>query len=42
MIDAVIEVINGHFLRGITRTVIRYVANARANKATQRELDQTR
>lgn len=42
MIDAVIEVINGHFLRGITRTVIRYIANARANKATQRELDQTR
>ena len=42
MIDAVVEVINGHFLRGVTRTVIRYVANARANKATQRELDQAR
>ena len=40
MIDAVVEVINGHFLRGVTRTVIRYIANARANKATQRELDQ--
>ena len=42
MIDAVGEVINGHFWRGITRLVIRYCANARANKATQRELDQTR
>ena len=42
MIDAAVEVINGHFLRGVTRTVIRYVANARANKATQRELDQAR
>ena len=42
MIDAVVEVINGHFLRGVTRTVIRYIANARANKATQRELDQAR
>ena len=40
MIDAAVEVINGHFLRGVTRTVIRYIANARANKATQRELDQ--
>ena len=42
MIDAVVEVVNGHFLRGVTRTVIRYIANARANKATQRELDQAR
>ena len=42
MIDAAVEVINGHFLRGVTRTVIRYIANARANKATQRELDQAR
>ena len=42
MIDAVGEVINGHFWRGITRLAIRYCANARANKATQRELDQTR
>ena len=42
MIGAVVEVINGHFLRGVTRTVIRYIANARANKATQRELDQAR
>ncbi|WP_315309115.1 glycoside hydrolase family 3 C-terminal domain-containing protein [uncultured Actinomyces sp.] len=42
MIDAAVEVINGHFWRGITRLVIRYCANARANKATQRELDQTR
>jgi hypothetical protein len=42
MIDAVGEVINGHFWRGITRLVIRYCANARANKAAQRELDQTR
>lgn len=42
MIDAVVEVINGHFWRGITRLAIRYCANARANKATQRELDQTR
>mgnify|MGYP000845950553 FL=1 len=42
MIDAVVEVINGHFWRGVTRLAIRYCANARANKATQRELDQTR
>ena len=42
MIDAAVEVINGHFWRGITRLAIRYCANARANKATQRELDQTR
>lgn len=42
MIDAAVEVINGHLWRGITRLAIRYCANARANKATQRELDQTR
>ena len=42
MVDAILLVVNGHPLRGLTRAALGYFSNARANKATQRELDQTR
>ena len=42
MVDAILLAVNGHPLRGLTRAALGFLANARANKATQRELDQTR
>ena len=42
MVDAILDAVNGHPLRGLTRAALGYISNARANKATQRELDQTR
>ena len=42
MVDAILLAINGHPLRGLTRAALGFISNARANKATQRELDQTR
>ena len=42
MVDAILLAVNGHPLRGLTRAALGFIANARANKATQRELDQTR
>lgn len=42
MVDAILLAVNGHPLRGLTRAAIGFISNARANKATQRELDQTR
>ena len=42
MVDAILLAVNGHPLRGLTRAALGYFSNARANKATQRELDQTR
>ena len=42
MVDALLLAVNGHPLRGLTRAALGFISNARANKATQRELDQTR
>ena len=42
MVDAILDAVNGHPLRGLTRAALGYISNARANKATQRDLDQTR
>jgi len=42
MADALLLAVNGHPLRGLTRAALGFLSNARANKATQRELDQTR
>ena len=42
MVDAILLAVNGHPLRGLTRAAAGFMNNARANKATQRELDQTR
>ena len=42
MVDAILLAVNGHPLRGVTRAALGFISNARANKATQRELDQTR
>ena len=42
MVDAILDAVNGHPLRGLTRAALGFISNARANKATQRELDQTR
>ena len=42
MVDAILLAVNGHPLRGLTRAALGFISNARANKATQRELDQTR
>ena len=42
MVDALLLAVNGHPLRGLTRAALGFLSNARANKATQRELDQTR
>ena len=42
MVDAILDAVNGHPLRGLTRAALGFFSNARANKATQRELDQTR
>ena len=42
MVDAILLAVNGRPLRGLTRAALGYLSNARANKATQRELDQTR
>ena len=42
MVDAILLAVNGHPLRGIARAALGFISNARANKATQRELDQTR
>ena len=42
MVDAILNAVNGHPLRGLTRAALGFISNARANKATQRELDQTR
>ena len=42
MVDAILLAVNGRPLRGLTRADLGYLSNARANKATQRELDQTR
>ena len=42
MVDAILQAVNGHPLRGLTRAALGFISNARANKATQRELDQTR
>ena len=42
MVDAILLAVNGHPLRGLTRAALGFLSNARANKATQRELDQTR
>ena len=41
MVDAILDAVNGHPLRGLTRAALGFLSNARANKATQRELDQT-
>ena len=42
MVDAILLAVNGRPLRGLTRAALGFMSNARANKATQRELDQTR
>ena len=42
MVDAILDAVNGHPLRGLTRAALGFLSNARANKATQRELNQTR
>ena len=42
MVDAILLAVNGHPLRGLTRAALGFISNARANKATQRELHQTR
>ena len=42
MVDAILLAVNGRPLRGLTRAALGFLSNARANKATQRELDQTR
>ena len=42
MVDALLLAVNGRPLRGLTRAALGFISNARANKATQRELDQTR
>lgn len=42
MVDAILLAVNGRPVRGLTRAALGYLSNARANKATQRELDQTR
>ena len=42
MVDAILDAVNGRPLRGLTRAALGFLSNARANKATQRELDQTR
>ena len=42
MVDAILLAVNGRPLRGLTRAALGFISNARANKATQRELDQTR
>ena len=42
MVDALLLAVNGHPMRGLTRAALGFISNARANKATQRELDQTR
>ena len=42
MVDAILLAVNGHPLRGLTRAAAGFMKNARANKATQRELDQIR
>ena len=39
MVDAILLAVNGHPLRGLTRAALGFLSNARANKATQRELD---
>ena len=42
MVDAILDAVNGRPLRGLTRAALGFISNARANKATARELDQTR
>ena len=42
MVDAILLAVNGRPLRGLTRAALGFMSNARANKATQREHDQTR
>ena len=42
MVDAILDAVNGRPLRGLTRAALGFLSNVRANKATQRELDQTR
>jgi len=42
MVAAILLAVNGRPLRGLTRAALGFISNARANKATQRELDQTR
>ena len=42
MVDAILDAANGPPPRGLTRAALGFLSNARANKATQRELDQTR
>lgn len=42
MVDAILLAVNGRPLRGLSRAALGFMSNARANKATQRELDQTR
>ena len=42
MVDAILDAVNGRLLRGLTRAALGFISNARANKATARELDQTR
>ena len=42
MVDAILLAVNGRPLRGLTRAALGFMSNARANKATPRELDQTR
>lgn len=38
-VDGILDLVNGHFLRGIGRTARAFLANRRANARTQRELD---
>ncbi|MFV0332386.1 MAG: beta-glucosidase [Dysgonomonas sp.] len=38
MIDGFIEVVNGHFFRGVGKVIIGYFANRKANKAYEKQL----
>ena len=43
MVDAILDAVNGHPPAGThPEQPLGFLSNARANKATQRELDQTR
>ena len=42
MVADILDAVNGRPLRGLTRAAFGFIANARANKATQRHLDQRR
>lgn len=42
MVASILDAVNGHPIRGLARALVGYVANARADRATQRQIDRRR